>query len=235
MEKLRAINHGYVYETLSEFDSDFLYVLGPWRLQKQCLCSASTMKWWSWSRSQLIFISFQCKFESLDFCRFEDEVYNEWTQGVDEVAKANLEKPLLLRDPKSSLISVNFDPNLVALLREVKYLEQREGTDHQIPESAAAIFAQNEMYRKFLQVCIEIYSNTLYIMYPPLLLSQNLDVTVALYNQVRETILDVEYPLIQTQLAEIDTQLEKAISQLNWTSEGRLHILHPMIVYTRHI
>jgi dynein heavy chain len=88
----------------------------------------------------------------VDF-RFEDDVYNEWTQGVDEVAKANLEKPLVLRDLKSSLISVNFDPNLVALLREVKYLEQREGTDHKIPESAAAIFSQNEMYRKFLQVC----------------------------------------------------------------------------------
>ena len=49
---------------------------------------------------------------------------------------------------------------------------------------------------------------------------QNLDVTVALYNQVRETILDVEYPLVQNQLAEIDTQLERAISQLNWTNEG---------------
>ena len=88
----------------------------------------------------------------VDF-RFENDVYNEWTQGVDEVATANLEKPLLLRDTKSSLISVNFDPNLVALLREVKYLEQREGTDHKTPESAAAIFSQNEMYRKFLQVC----------------------------------------------------------------------------------
>ena len=76
---------------------------------------------------------------------------------MDEVAKINLEKPLLLRDPKSSLISVNFDPKLVALLREVKYLEQREGTDHQIPESAATIFSQNEMYRKFLQVCRRLH------------------------------------------------------------------------------
>ena len=53
-----------------------------------------------------------------------------------------------------------------------------------------------------------------------LFLPQNLDVTVALYNQVRETILDVEYPLIETQLVEIDQQLERAISQLNWTSSG---------------
>ena len=41
---------------------------------------------------------------------------------------------------------------LVALLREVKYLEQRENTDQVIPESATAVFAQNETYRKYLQV-----------------------------------------------------------------------------------
>lgn len=51
-------------------------------------------------------------------------------------------------------------------------------------------------------------------------LVQNLDVTVTLYNQVRESILDVEYPLIEFQLADIDKQLERAISQLNWTSDG---------------
>lgn len=43
---------------------------------------------------------------------------------------------------------------------------------------------------------------------------------MALYNQVRESILDVEYPLIETQLADIDKQLQRAISQLNWTSDG---------------
>lgn len=68
------------------------------------------------------------------------------------MAAVNLDKPLLIRDPTSSLISVNFDPHLVALLREVKYLEQREGTDHEIPQSAATVFSQHEMYRKFLQV-----------------------------------------------------------------------------------
>lgn len=58
--------------------------------------------------------------------------------------------------------------------------------------------------------------------YDVVLLAQNLDVTVTLYNQVRESILDVEYPLIETQLADIDKQLERAISQLNWTSDGMI-------------
>ena len=52
------------------------------------------------------------------------------------------------------------------------------------------------------------------------LFPQNLDVTVTLYNRVRSTVLEVEYPLIESQLAAIDQQLERAISELNWTSEG---------------
>ena len=49
---------------------------------------------------------------------------------------------------------------------------------------------------------------------------QNLEVTVTLYNHVREVVLDVEYPLIEGQLAAIDKQLERAISEINWTSNG---------------
>ena len=55
-------------------------------------------------------------------------------------------------DSGSGFSRLTFDPQLVALLREVKYLEQREGTDHVIPQSAASVYAQHETYRKFLQV-----------------------------------------------------------------------------------
>ena len=50
----------------------------------------------------------------------------------------------------------------MALLREVKYLQQRGSTDQPIPQSAATVFEQNETYRKFIQ---------------------NLDVIVSLYNR----------------------------------------------------
>lgn len=116
------------------------------------------------------------------------------------IAKANLERPLLVRDSNTELLSVNFNPQLVALLREVKYLEMQKEANRVIPEKAAAVFEQNETYRKYLQ---------------------NLDVTVHLYNSVRETILDVEYPLVEGQLNDMDVQLDRAISELNWTSEGK--------------
>ena len=40
------------------------------------------------------------------------------------------------------------------------------------------------------------------------------------YCRVRTSVIEVEYPLIETQLQELDTVLEKAISELNWTSDG---------------
>ena len=87
----------------------------------------------------------------------------------------------------------------MALLREVKYLSPFKDSKHTIPESAAEVFTRDETYRKYLQ---------------------NLDVTVHLYNTVRETLLDVEYPLVEGQLEDLDKQLSRAISELNWTSSG---------------
>lgn len=49
------------------------------------------------------------------------------------------------------------------MLREVKYLQQRNCSEQPIPESAATVFAHNETYRKFIQ---------------------NLDVIVSLYNRL---------------------------------------------------
>ncbi len=51
---------------------------------------------------------------------------------------------------------------LIAVLREVKYLEIR--SEEQIPESAGNIYSRNDTFRKFIQ---------------------NLDLTVHWYNKVR--------------------------------------------------
>ena len=58
---------------------------------------------------------------------------------------------------------------MVALLREVRYLKQRDTAppDQTIPDSALAVYASEDIYRKFLQ---------------------NLDVIVSLYNKVTHII-----------------------------------------------
>ena len=42
--------------------------------------------------------------------------------------------------------------------------------------------------------------------------------------RVRTSVIEVEYPLIETQLQDLDSILEKAISKLTWTSNGS-HII----------
>jgi hypothetical protein len=42
----------------------------------------------------------------------EIKVYEEWTAKVEDVSKANLEKPLLIRNEETSRLTVNFDPEV---------------------------------------------------------------------------------------------------------------------------
>lgn len=86
----------------------------------------------------------------------------------------------------------------MAVLREVKYLEMRD--QEEIPGSAATMYSKNDTFRKYLA---------------------NLDVTVQWYNKVRKTVLEVEFPLVEGQLDEIDVQLKQAEESLNWENEGR--------------
>ena len=131
-------------------------------------------------------------------CRWEEEMYKEWTAGVDEACSFNLNQPLLVRNEETKLIQVNFDPQLTAVLREVKYLESGERED--IPASAGEMYKKNDTLWKYLT---------------------NLDLTVYLYNKVRNTILEVEYPLIEEQLKDIDVQLQQAEQSLNWESSSK--------------
>eukprot|EP00058_Branchiostoma_floridae_P013849 XP_002599337.1 hypothetical protein BRAFLDRAFT_275161 [Branchiostoma floridae] len=129
--------------------------------------------------------------------KYEKECYQKWADGVAEACQFNLEQPLITRNGDTKLISVNFSPQLVAVLREVKYLENLQRSD--IPDTAAEIYAKNETFRTY---------------------RANLDLTVAWYNKVRENVLEVEFPLIEDQLAEIDNQLSRAEVSLSWKDDG---------------
>lgn len=87
------------------------------------------------------------------------------------------------------------------MLREVKYLENAENdTLESIPETATSVFARNEEFHKYCA---------------------NLDLIVAWYNKIRSTLLDVEFPLVEDRLKNIDEHLKKAENQLNWNSSGK--------------
>ncbi|NXE57526.1 DYH17 protein, partial [Casuarius casuarius] len=142
---------------------------------------------------------------------YREKTYAEWRSRVDQDCRFNLEQPLILRDPDSSLISVNFSRELAAVLREVKYLNFQNQRD--IPGSAVSLFAQNGMFRKFVD---------------------NLDLVVgwtnrgAFASQIRLTVLSVELPLIAGELDTIDGQLQKAEQTLFWHHEGVMEYIQEM-------
>ncbi|NXI37002.1 DYH9 protein, partial [Galbula dea] len=129
--------------------------------------------------------------------RYQEKLYVNWTQTVSETSLHNLTQPLLHRDPETKLISVNFDPQLVSVLREVSYLSGSQlGA---IPPLAAEIYSSKEVYRQMVA---------------------SLELMVNRYNKVLKTVLEVEYPLIQGQLQDIDLKLKEAEETLTWKMEG---------------
>lgn len=125
---------------------------------------------------------------------FEANLFNSWSLNIVDESEANLNKPLLIRE--NDLLKVNFDPKVVALLREVKYLGALAVNP---PTTAADIYSKSETFRKY------IFS---------------LDHITRQYNYIRTGVLDVERPLIETKINEIDSQIEQALSSFSWKSEG---------------
>ncbi|KAK2516281.1 hypothetical protein Q9233_013807 [Columba guinea] len=98
---------------------------------------------------------------------YQEKLYADWSQTVSEKSQYNLTQPLIRRDPETKLVTVNFDPQLVLVLREVSYLSgSRLGA---IPPPAAEIYSSKESYRQ---------------------LAANLELMVNRYNKVLKTVLE---------------------------------------------
>lgn len=90
-------------------------------------------------------------------------------------------------------------PQLVSVLREVSYL--RDSRAGAIPPAAADIYSCKESFQQ-LVASLELMGNR--------------------YNKVLRTLLEVEYPLVQGQLQDIDLKLREAEETLTWKMEGEL-------------
>uniref|UniRef100_A0A2I3TJ66 Dynein axonemal heavy chain 17 n=1 Tax=Pan troglodytes TaxID=9598 RepID=A0A2I3TJ66_PANTR len=126
-----------------------------------------------------------------------EKIYQRWVAGVDQDCHFNLGQPLILRDVASNLIHVNFSKALVAVLREVKYLNFQQ--QKEIPDSAESLFSENETFRKFVG---------------------NLELIVGWYNEIKTTVKAVEFLLIKSELEAIDVKLLSAETTLFWNGEG---------------
>ncbi|ELK12575.1 Dynein heavy chain 11, axonemal [Pteropus alecto] len=128
--------------------------------------------------------------------QFENRIFNEWKSNVNEICEFNLNQPLIKFSAINGLLSVNFDPKLVAVLREVKYLIMLKKSG--IPDSALAIFKKRDTILKYIG---------------------NLELLVQGYNKLKQTLLGVEYPLIEDELRAVDEQLQAAATSLTWQGD----------------
>lgn len=125
----------------------------------------------------------------------EEYVFEGWAEEVPDECELHLNKSLLVRD-EDMLLSLNFAPELVAILREVKYMNILEKED--IPQEAVDLFARVEELTKNIW---------------------NLNRTIQWYNWLRTKTKPVEYELIFDQMVEIDKAIDLLIETLNWNSD----------------
>mmetsp|Transcript_13737 Transcript_13737/g.31794 ORF Transcript_13737/g.31794 Transcript_13737/m.31794 type:complete len:4493 (-) Transcript_13737:49-13527(-) len=127
---------------------------------------------------------------------YERQHVEEWSREIENTSQEKLKQSLLRRDDDSPYLRVNFDPALVCLLREVKYFLLLK---IEVPESAMQIFKKAETFRQQ---------------------TGNLELIVNIYNHMLSTLLEVERPLVQTKLDNIDKVLQKGLKHLNWKSHS---------------
>jgi dynein heavy chain len=131
--------------------------------------------------------------------------YNEqkiiiWEQGVEESTEGKLNKFLLTRQETplfgEGLVRVNFDPILVRLLREVKYLLLLNYT---VPERASLLYKKVDTYRQQ---------------------TGNLEIIAQMYNDILSELLPVEKPLLADRIEKMNVSLAKGFNELKWNSQN---------------
>lgn len=127
------------------------------------------------------------------------EVFGKWCSEIPKQIEESMAKYELMRK-KDNLISLNFDDELVAALREIKYMKFLEIPD--IPEEALELFAKLEL----LFEC-----------------QQRFNRIVDWYNHLKRKTLPVEYNLIEPEMIQIDELMQSVITTVTWsTHDGEI-------------
>lgn len=105
---------------------------------------------------------------------------------------------ILKMDPhnttKLPLLAVNFDPQLVNLLRETKYFLS---LGVEVPTEACNVFERSRTFRRHIGA---------------------LELLVAVWNRIQRTILPVELPLVRQQIDDVRARLDEGLKTLDWNS-----------------
>ena len=126
----------------------------------------------------------------------KDEEYHKWCRLVENHSEEKLKQHLLVKEERDGVevLSVNLDPELVTLLREIRYFYQM-GVE--MPEEAKKLHKRSETLRQQ---------------------TSNLELIVGTYNEVLTTMLDVERSLVSQKVENTEQAFSKGLSVLTWNS-----------------
>ena len=135
---------------------------------------------------------------------FEYIWYQAWVQYI-ETAKAGLQATLIIRHPDDGKLYVNFDPEILQLLREAKCLD-RMSID--IPESAKIVLLQEEKFKTYFN---------------------ELQYALSEYDRIVTKVIPVTAMLLKSHFNDMEFKLRPGMITLTWTSmniEGYRHQIH---------
>ncbi|CAG9859865.1 unnamed protein product [Phyllotreta striolata] len=141
--------------------------------------------------AQYIYVKCEQWFKLLD--KEQDAIMKAWVKTIPAQVTKGMSKFQLLRDSEKLTLSLNFDDELRAILREVRYMKQIKITG--IPEEALAIFDK-----------IEIINDALFKFFR----------IIEWYNFLRTSTTPTELDLITKELVEVDLLLNFVINVNTW-------------------
>jgi len=124
---------------------------------------------------------------------FEYLWYQAWVQSIDQ-AKAGLQATLIIRHPHDSKLYVNFDQEILQLIREAKCLD-RMGID--VPDSARIVLFQEEKFKN--------YHNELHW-------------SLSEYDKVMSRVIPVTAMVLRPHFRDMEYKLRPGMITLTWTS-----------------
>ncbi|DBA03213.1 TPA: hypothetical protein N0F65_003933 [Lagenidium giganteum] len=124
---------------------------------------------------------------------FEYLWYEAWCRSV-ETAKAGLHATLIIKHPETGKLFVNFDKEILQLIREAKCLD-RMGIE--VPENAKMVMLQEDKFK--------MYYN-------------DLSYTLKEYDRVTSKIIPVTDSLLKPHLEDLQQKIRPGMITLTWTS-----------------
>ncbi|KAF9414328.1 hypothetical protein HW555_007725, partial [Spodoptera exigua] len=124
----------------------------------------------------------------------EDRQFKAWCATVPGICKTHLAKNLIYRDPP--FVGNNFSPELVMLLREIRYMKYLDKQG--IPQEGLDLYNRNEKLQYDMN---------------------RLNRAVGWYNAIREGSHETEVALIEKEIFAIDQLLGRGVENLTWNDD----------------